>query len=91
MSRNFSQFTLGVAYYHGDGVSIDKVEAIKWYRLAANQGIAQAQFNQFNLGVSYLKGDGVDIDKVEGLQWIKLAAENGYPHAITSLESLNEE
>ena len=87
MSRNFSQFTLGVAYYHGDGVSIDKVEAIKWYRLAANQGDADAQFN---LGYAYSNGDGVSIDKVESRKWFRLAAEQGHIEAILYLESLHE-
>ena len=34
------------------GVSQDKAEAVKWYRRAAEQGIAKAQFN---LGVMYAK------------------------------------
>jgi TPR repeat protein len=37
----------------GDGVSVDKVESVKWYRLAAAQGDAEAQFN---LGVIYSEG-----------------------------------
>ena len=40
---------LGVCYYNGDGVKKDFVEAVKWYRLAADQGYADAQCN---LGVA---------------------------------------
>ena len=33
-----AQFTLGIRYYSGDGISKDKSEAIKWFRKAAEQG-----------------------------------------------------
>jgi hypothetical protein len=66
---------VGDAYFEGEGVSVDKVESVKWHRLAADQGYEDAQSS---LGVSYLKGEGVDIVNMEGLKWIKLAAENGY-------------
>ena len=68
-------------------MSVDKVESIKWYRLAAEQGHADAQFN---LGASYLEGNGIDIDNVEGMKWIKLAAKNGYQQAIKYMESLQK-
>ena len=38
------------------GVSEDDAEAVRWYRLAAEQGHASAQFN---LGVMYARGEGV--------------------------------
>jgi len=44
-----------------DGVSVDKVEAIKWYKLAAAQGHVRAQCV---LGALYFKGDGVSINKL---------------------------
>ena len=34
---------MGVCYDNGTGVPLDKTEATKWYRLAADQGYAQAQ------------------------------------------------
>ena len=71
----------------GEGVPVDKVESVKWYKLAAEQGDADAQFN---LGASYLEGNGIDIDNVEGMKWIKLAAKNGYQQAIKYMESLQE-
>jgi len=44
-----------------DGVSVDKVEAIKWYKLAAAQGHVRAQCV---MGALYFKGDGVSINKL---------------------------
>jgi uncharacterized protein len=36
-------------------VAKDQVEAVKWYRKAAEQNLAKAQYN---LGVCYARGDG---------------------------------
>jgi hypothetical protein len=35
-------FNRGMAYYTGEGVAQDYAEAMKWYRLAADQGYAEA-------------------------------------------------
>jgi TPR repeat protein len=43
-------------YDNGDGVPKNAVEAVRWYRLAADQGVAQAQYN---LGLMYGLGQGV--------------------------------
>jgi hypothetical protein len=39
-----------VKYANGKGVMQDHVEAVKWYRLAADQGQAIAQFNLGGIG-----------------------------------------
>ena len=49
-------------YANGEGVSQDDVEAVKWYRNAAEQGDAG---EQFYLGFMYAKGGGVPEDDVE--------------------------
>ena len=36
---------IGWLYANGQGVARDYAEAARWYRLAADQGIAEAQFN----------------------------------------------
>ena len=64
------------------GVSTNIVEAVKWYRKTAEQGIAEAQFN---LGVCYAKGKGVDKDGVEAVKWYRLAAEQGDERAQLNL------
>jgi TPR repeat protein len=43
-------------YDEGKGVAQDFSEAVKWYRLAAAQGIAAAQSN---LGLMFGRGKGV--------------------------------
>ena len=58
-------------YYNGHGVPQDYAEAVKWYRLAADQGVAAAQHD---LGVMYLKGQGVPQNYVLAHMWFNLAA-----------------
>ena len=55
---------------------------MKWYRLAADQGLAVAQFN---LGASYAQGLGVPENDAEALKWWRLAAEQGNASAQNSL------
>lgn len=60
----------------------DQVEAVKWYRKAAEQGHASAQIN---LGVCYVNGDGVEKDQVEAVKWYRKAAEQGDESALIKL------
>jgi TPR repeat protein len=56
---------------------LDYAEALKWYRLAAEQGHVQAQSQ---LGFMYDIGNigqGVPPDPAEGMKWYRLAAEQG--------------
>ena len=63
-----AQYNLGICYYNGDGVVVDKAEAIKWFRKAAVQGYPQAQSI---LGSCYFKGDGVAEDQAEAVKWFR--------------------
>ena len=62
-------------YFNGEGVPKDLKEAAKWYRLAAEQGLASAQYN---LGLMYADGEGVPEDKVQAFAWASLAGANGF-------------
>ena len=48
--------------------------AVKWYRLAAEQGNADAQYN---LGNAYERGQGVIQDFVYAYMWWNIAASSG--------------
>ena len=61
-------------YFTGEGVLQDATEAVRWFRLAAEQGHAIAQYN---LGVKYDTGEGVPKDYAEAVRWFRLAAEQG--------------
>ena len=73
-----SEVQLGFRYERGEGVPRDLVEAVKWYRKAAEQNYAKAQYN---LGVCYAFGDGVAKDQVEAVKWFRKAAEQNYAPA----------
>jgi TPR repeat protein len=69
-------------YENGHGVSEDDKQAVKWFRLAAEQGYANAQFG---LGFMYENGHGVSEDDKQAVKWFRLAAEQGYANAQNSL------
>jgi TPR repeat protein/CRISPR/Cas system-associated endoribonuclease Cas2 len=50
-------------------------EAARWFRAAAEQGLAEAQDE---LGDCFFYGNGVDEDFVEAASWYRKAAEQGY-------------
>lgn len=60
----------------------DGVEAVKWYRKAAEQEDADAQFI---LGLAHSRGDGVPKVDVEAVKWFRKAAEQGNAKAQLSL------
>ncbi len=53
-----AQYMLGFMYLRGDGVPQDYQEAVKWYRLSAEQGVRGARA-QFHLGTFYEQGQRV--------------------------------
>ena len=63
----------------------NNAEALKWYRLAADQGDELAQYN---LGMRHYRGIGVKRDSVEAYQWLSLAAAKGMRDAIQDLSEL---
>ena len=67
------------------GVLENHQEAVKWYRMAAEQGHATAQFT---LGDMYVKGEGVLEDYVQAYAWFILAATQGEEQAFQLKEDL---
>ena len=66
------QFLLANTYDFGDhDVPQDYKEAVRWYRAAAEQGLAAAQNN---LGAMYDEGQGVPQDYIQAHMWYNLAA-----------------
>jgi len=75
-------FELGERYYFGEGLPADPVEAVRWYRVAADAGHPAAQYN---LGYAYAEGEGIKRSETEALYWYTQAAEGGHPAAQTAL------
>ena len=74
---------LGVMYCNGLGVAQDYSAAMKWYRMAADQGHAQAQGN---LGIMYNGGQGVPQNTSEALRWLHKAQVQGEERAKQGIE-----
>jgi hypothetical protein len=73
-----AQFSLGILYDQGIGVSQDYEQAVYWVTKAAEQGYAKAQFF---LGGMYSNGQGVTQDDKQAAYWITKAAEQGFAEA----------
>ena len=72
-------------YANGQGISKAYKNAVKWFRLAAEQGTARAQFN---LGVMYEKGLGVKQDYLFAHMWSNIAASNGNKNAFQNIDKI---
>lgn len=73
-----AQYSLGLLYVTGEGVTKDSSEAMKWFRKAAEQGRANAQFA---LGSGYALGEGVPKSFTLAYFWYGLSAAQGYEMA----------
>jgi hypothetical protein len=68
-----SWFQTGVKYYaDGLGSPQDFVEAVKWYRKAAERNHAAAQYK---LGFCHYHGYGASKDSVEAMKWFRKVAD----------------
>jgi len=74
---------IGRAYFDGkNGKPKNYEEAVKWFRMAAEQGY---HYGQFNLGLCYDKGYGITKDYTEAVKWYRMAAEQGNADAQFNL------
>jgi TPR repeat protein len=67
---------------------MDYVEAIRWYRPAADQGNAEAETY---IGYLYEKGFGVTKDYAEALRWYRKAADQGRASAQRNIGNFYEQ
>lgn len=68
-----AQYMLGFSYASGIGVDKNPAEAARWYRKAAEQGLAMAQKNLAELLAS---GNGVARNYIEAYKWYEIAIPN---------------
>ena len=65
-----AQYELALHHDNLEGDARDPAEAARWYRLAADQGLAGSQAM---LATMYEKGVGVACDAAEAARWQALA------------------
>ena len=77
-----AQYSMGVLYDKGLGVTENKSTALLWYYAAAQNNYAKAQYN---LGVFFLKGIGTSVNLKEANLWFSKAAQQGIKRAAKIL------
>jgi TPR repeat protein/ActR/RegA family two-component response regulator len=77
----------GEAYYYGIGVKCDSAEAVKWFRMAANEGHTRGQCW---LGYHCQHAWGSEEDAEGGVQWFQKAARKGEVVAAYNLGTCYE-
>jgi len=75
---------MGCACMDGVGVLPNPLEAVNWWRRAADQGHDQAQFV---LGHLYSKGKVVEKSEKETKKWWRKAASQGHMPALAQLRN----
>lgn len=66
-----AQFNVAIAFKDGKGTPVHKLQAFRYFRLAALQGHDRAQNN---LGAMYVKGDPIPRDLLKAYVLFSLAA-----------------
>ena len=77
-------YALGLAYAAGDGAPLDKAEAVRWLRVAADNGSSAAQYVLAALYHSGLDDDS-GPDEKRTLWWLRSAATSGHALAAFAL------
>ena len=66
----------------GLGGQENHTEAMRWFKLAATHGSAEAQSK---VGFMYGNAHGVELNFPESLRWYLMAVEQEYPAALSNL------
>jgi TPR repeat protein len=80
-----AQLIIGDAYLHGEGVTRDPAEGMRWLLKAANAGFDQAETEVAGI---YFRGDGVPRNVGQAIRWEKRIAARGGPLAVMAESSL---
>ncbi len=75
LGDDYAALVIGRHYDQGLGYDRNDTEALRYYRIAAEVGIAEAQSL---LGHAIMDGAGVPQNRQEGMRWVLKAAENGW-------------
>jgi len=82
-----AQTFLGFMYSEGIGVPQDYKTAMKWFKLAAEQG-DNTLGALYNLGLHYNEGWGVIQDNVYAHMWLNIAASSGDKNAVKKRDEI---
>lgn len=77
-----SEYSLGLAYMHGEGVGKDQIVGCEWLLKAAERALPQAQAR---IADAYLNGEGVEKSSTQAVSWYRRASESGNVPALLAL------
>ena len=80
-----AQLCIGDCHANGLGVFMDTEEAVKWYRLSADQDLPEAQYRMF---VCCSDGVGIERNSANAAKWCRKAADAGLEEAIYDMGML---
>lgn len=83
-----AQIDLAIKHAEGDGVEKNDSEAVRWLRMAVEQGDPVAQYD---LALMYNEGRGVERDDAEAARLLRMAADQSLPEAQYSLGLMHSE
>ena len=63
-----------MSYFDGHGVEKNLEQSFKYFKIASDKGLDQAQHN---IGIAYQMGYGVNPDLQKAIEHYKLAADQG--------------
>jgi TPR repeat protein len=67
-----AQYNYGICLCDGRGVSVNHIEASRYFKLSADQ---------FDYGICLRDGRGVSVNHIEAARYFKLSADQGHPDA----------
>ena len=80
-----AQYNLAVMHASGDGAPANWNEALKYFKLSAENGYVEAQFK---MALVSFKGEGMPIDYDASLHYYEIAAKQGHVRSQLNLGSL---
>ena len=78
----WAQLFYGRFLCKGIGTALDPVEAVEWFRKAADQNCHEAFYE---LGVCYENGEGVERDFDQAIAWYRKAVDGGFDRAQSAI------
>ena len=80
-----AQFNLGIIFLKENSEYNHKLTALKWFSLAAKQGLPEAQYNFASI---YFDGEGVVQDFKVAYEYYLMSAENGFRESQYQLSKM---
>jgi TPR repeat protein len=79
---------VGIMYYGGLGVPVDRAEGVKWFMSSAKQGTLGGEVD---MGIAYATGEGIRQDRLQAYMWFSLAADQGSASAVRYRDHITTE